>query len=122
MSVYMTAPYDTPRTTIRLPSPTFSDEQGHYQDVDVKVAMSGDLFTTVRTSRKRKVTWEFNLTRMKSLEFEAFLALYTGNRIKIFDWDTGVYKAHFITNPVEFVPNGKDNVRVKIEFVGEKLQ
>ena len=68
------APHSAPVATTLLPNPTFGDGERLTDEIQVKRAMDGTLYTHVKTKNGRKnLQWTFLLTRNKALELRAFV-------------------------------------------------
>lgn len=131
MSFFMEAPYPAVQTLSRLPSPTFSDQEGLQSSVARKTAMDGTRYTYVKRRDRRKLRWTFRLSRNKALEVRAFFLSYFASPIRITDHRGRVWTGHFTSNPFEFesqqkagpaispMPRGEIQT-VEIEFEGEE--
>jgi hypothetical protein len=69
--------------------------------------MNGELYTYV-TSRngKKKLRWEFQLSRNKALELREFIDKYVGEIIEVTDHDSDKWVGYLINNPFEFAGAG----------------
>lgn len=77
MSVTIAAPWPTPRITITLPSPKFSDSKASEQAVSVKRSTDGTkTYTYVKSSNRKTLKLPFVLSRMKAIELERFVKSY----------------------------------------------
>jgi hypothetical protein len=97
------APYPTLQTTSLLPSPEFSDGVAVLDSVARKTAMDGTTYTYVkRRSGRKKLTWQFKLTRNKALEFQAFIYAYFASQVLATDHFGRTWLGNFTSNPFEF--------------------
>jgi hypothetical protein len=122
-------PYPLLKTTTLLPNPLPGDHEGVAVAVSRKTAMDGTRYTYVKQKGRRKLHWEFKLTRNKALELRAFLQCYFASPIKITDHTDRVWLGYFPSNPFDFetteragpaiapMPRG-ESVRISLEFEG----
>ena len=97
------APYPGIQTVSLLPNPTFSDTEALTASVSAQRATDGTLYTYVKTkSGRRKLSWNFQLTRLKGLELRAFLLSYFASKVKITDHNGRIWVGNFTNNPFEF--------------------
>ncbi len=126
------APYPLLQTTTALPNPQFSDQEALLVTVTRKLAMDGTRYTYVKTrGGRRKLKWNFKLSRPKGLELRAFIFSYFASKIRIVDHNDRVWIGNFLNNPFEFetteraapainpMPRGETQV-IDIEFEGEE--
>jgi hypothetical protein len=102
------APYPNIQTTTLLPSPNWGDSIEPVAIVKALRAMDGTLYTYVKSKDQRKKhSWEFNISRDKALELEAFIRSYTSSKIKIVDHDNTIFIGYLQTNPSAFSGSGR---------------
>src|SRR5271157_2331883 len=100
---FLQAPYPNLQTMTVLPSPKFSDTMALTDAVMVKRAMDGTRYTYVKTKGgRRKLKWEFQLTRNKGLELRAFIQSYFASKIVVLDHKKRWWIGNFTSNPFEF--------------------
>ncbi len=100
---FLQAPYPNLQTMTVLPSPKFSDTMALTDAVTVKRAMDGTRYTYVKTKGgRKKLKWEFLLTRNKGLELRAFIQSYFASQIYVTDHLGRVWVGYFMSNPFEF--------------------
>jgi hypothetical protein len=108
MSFIMQAPYPALKTTSLLPSPQFSNTQGLKQRIaSIMRSMNNKRYTYVNTSPDQVLTFQFLMTRAKSLELREFLLLYFAEKIKITTHENEVWVVHFVNDPFEFTGERK---------------
>jgi hypothetical protein len=123
------APHPGIQTVSLLPNPSFSDTESLTASVSPQRATDGTLYTYVKTKGgRRKLTWAFQLTRLKALELRAFLLSYFASKIKITDHNGRIWVGNFTNNPFEIEAQtraapARGNVRgethgITIEFEG----
>lgn len=127
----MSAPYPTLQTLTVIPNPQFSDREGNLNTVSRATAMDGTRYTYVKRRTRRKMQWNFKLSRNKALEVRAFFMSYFASQIQIIDHRNRVWLGYFTSNPFEFesqsraalaippMPRG-ETVSIDIEFEGEE--
>jgi|SRR5208282_4121846 len=97
------APYPSLQTLTVLPSPKFSDTMALTDAVTVRRAMDGTRYTYVKTKGgRKKLKWEFLITRNKGLELRAFFQSYYASQIYITDHLGRYWVGYFMNNPFEF--------------------
>lgn len=97
------APDPTLATTTLLPDPQWGDSENLTDEVQVKRAMDGTLYTYVKTKNgRRKLQWNFRLSRNKALELRAFIQAYYAAKIRVTDHNERVWVGYFTNNPFEF--------------------
>lgn len=100
---FLQAPYPALQTLTVLPSPKFSDSLALTDAVAVRRAMDGTRYTYVKTKGgRKKLKWEFLLTRNKGLELRAFIQSYFASQILITDHLGRTWIGYFMSNPFEF--------------------
>jgi hypothetical protein len=127
----MEAPYPMLQTFTVMPDPQFSDQEGNLNTVSRLTAMDGTCYTYVKRRTRRKMRWNFKLSRNKALEVRAFFMSYFASRIRITDHRNRIRLGYFTSNPFEFeiqsraapvitpMPRG-ETVSIDIEFEGEE--
>jgi hypothetical protein len=118
------------QTVTLLPSPQFGDGVALLDTVTRKLAMDGTLYTYVkRRAGRRKLTWQFKLSRNKALELAAFIRAYFASQVMVVDHLARVWVGNFTSNPFEFdttdmarpaiapLPRG-EMVDINLEFEG----
>jgi hypothetical protein len=105
----MQAPYPAVKTTSILPSPQFSNTQGLKTRIaSIMRSMNGSKrYTYVKKSPDETLTFQFLLTRPKSLELRDFILLYFASKVKITTHDGDVWSANFVNDPFEFTGERK---------------
>jgi len=104
---YLEAPYPNIQTTTLLPNPSLGDSDNLRSEVVTKRSMDGTLYTYVKKKDSRKrLVFDFQVTRMKGMEVKEFYRSYAASRIKLTDHLGRIWVGNFITSPLE------------LEFVG----
>lgn len=97
------APYPGLVATTVLPDPEFNDAQMMQHGVTIQRAMDGTSYTHIHTTGERhKLTYQFALARMKSLELRAFIQSYFRSQIRLMNHKGEVWRVWFMNNPFEF--------------------
>lgn len=110
MSFLISAPYPAQRTTTLLPSPTWGDSKASAGTFVSMRAMDGTIYTYVKSrAGKKKLRWDFQLSRNKALELREFFKAYFGELVKITDHDGDYWIGYLINNPFEFTTEGRAN-------------
>lgn len=100
MSTEIKGPYPNPKVTIILPNPQFEDARASESKIQVKRTMTGRLITYVQSSDRVTLRLPFILSRMKSLELEAFINAYQSARWQVTLYDGSVWDAQLVGEPV----------------------
>lgn len=127
------APYPRLTTTTYLPNPQFGNQESLLDTLVTKRALDGTRFTYVkRRGGRRKLRWQFQLSRNKALELRAFFCSYFAVTVKITDHEGRVWVGNFTGNPFEFdtpdaarpaiapMPRGELQA-IDVEFEGVEL-
>lgn len=109
------------QTTTVLPNPQDADTENGVHSLDMKRAMDGTKYTYVKSTDRRRLTYEFRLTRMKALELRAFILAYYDSDIKMTNHKDEVWEVKFVNNPFELSTSGRDSVSIQLVFEGRQL-
>jgi len=102
------APHPALEATTLLPDPSWGNGENLTDEIQVKRAMDGTLYTYVKTKNDRRhLQWTFRLTRNKALELRAFIQAYFAAKIKVTDHNERVWIGYFINSPFEFDTPGR---------------
>ncbi|MCA9072080.1 MAG: hypothetical protein KDA84_24295 [Planctomycetaceae bacterium] len=129
MSVLIHAPYPTIETVSVLPNPQFSDSEALADEVEIKRAMNGKVRTYVKTKNgRRKLIWEFQLARPKTLELYQIFKSYFSMKFLVEDHHSRRWVGNFVNNPFEFASNNRagpdigtvkgERYTIRLEFEG----
>ena len=127
------APYPLLQTTTVMPDPQFSDQEALNDTIDQKRAIDGTRYVYLkRRGDRRKLRWQFNLTRNKGLEVRAFVQSYFASKVRITDHNGQAWVGNFTSSPFELdtperaspaispMPRGELQT-VQLEFEGVKV-
>ena len=126
--IELAAPYPAIQTVSLLPNPQFGDGEAETCEVATKRAMDGTLYTYVKSKAgRRRLTFPFQLSRMKALELRVFIQSYFASKVRLTDHFGHVWVGHFTSNPFEFsTPRraggwpGDEMQTIQLEFEGVK--
>ena len=120
--IKLEAPYPTIQTISFLPDPTFNDSENEQISINKQYTMSGSIYTYVKTSNnRRKLTYNFELPILKSLELKAFIESYIGSKIKVTDHLDSIWIVQFTSNPFEYTTIGpQEYTTIQLELEGFK--
>jgi hypothetical protein len=100
MATTLKAPWPNYKVASILPNPQFEDTRSTESTIIVKRTMTGALWTYAKPSDRYTLNLPFLLTRMKSLEVEAFLASYQAAPIWVELYDGSQWEAKLVQQPV----------------------
>lgn len=127
MPLTIQAPWPGPTTTHFMPNPLSGDSVGSTNTLEIKRSMNGTRYSYVKSRDQRKrLLWNFRLSKDKALEMRSFFDTYTGTQCKIIDHLGKEYIGYFITNPFDFEsvsrsvgsPGNNTIHQIQIEFQG----
>ena len=99
----MSAPYPAIQTTIVLKNPEVGDAESILDSVTVSRAVDGTLYSYIKTKNgRRKLKWDFTLSRNKCIELEDFLYSYFASQIYVVDMNGRKWIGNFTSNPFDF--------------------
>lgn len=102
------APYPAIQTTTILSSPKFGDSQALTGTVQSLRMMDGTLYTYVKSrSGRKKLRWDFELSRHKAIELREFIDVYYGSLLQLIDHDNVSWVGYLANNPFEFTGAGR---------------
>ena len=107
------------QTVTYLPDPSFGDSEALLDQVNKKRALDGTLYTYVKTTERRKMLFQFNLTRGKAMELYYFFEAYFATEISLTDHNEIEWLGNFTSNPFDFGGAGRDEQQeIQFEFEG----
>ena len=127
MSFVMQAPYPALKTTTLLPSPQFANAAGLKSKIkSIMRSMNNKRYTYVQSSPDQVLTYQFLVTRAKSLELREFVLLYFASPIKIITHENEAWVVRFINDPFEFTAERKaeparEMLTINLTMRGTKL-
>ena len=102
------APYPAPQVTLIMPSPNWGDSVNVTATLQIIHAMDGTRYTYVRDrDGRKKLQWDFQITRHKALELRAFIRVYYSLKVQIIDHNSDTWVGYLINNPFEYTGSGK---------------
>lgn len=130
MTTILRAPWPNSKVTSLLPSPQFNDARSTESTIIVKRTMRGKVWTYIQPSDRQTLNLPFELTRMKSLEVEAFLKSYQAAPIFIELYDGSQWEGLLIGQPIPRVATerigestriGKELIQLTLVFSAKRL-
>lgn len=123
--IKLEAPLPVPVCVSFLPDPESSDVENLLNNMDIHRSMSGNkVYTYVRSTEQRRLTYEFRLTRMKGLELRAFIEAYYADQIRMTNHKSEIWLVKFVNNPFEFSGIGRagptEYVNIQLQLEGTK--
>lgn len=127
MSLILEGPWPAPSVVTTLPNPKFSDVENHNSSVSRQRSMNNALYSYCKDEGTTLLTYTFTLTRMKSLELQAFAQAFMGYSIRLTDHKNQKWIVIFNNNPFERTeasraqgPTGSEYDTVSLAFLGVK--
>lgn len=125
MSIILEGPWPAPSVATTLPNPKFSDTENHNVSVNRQRSMNGVLYSYVKDESTTLLTYTFTLSRMKSLELQAFIKAFIGYQIRLTDHKAQKWLVIFNNNPAEVTqasravgPTGTEYDTVTLTLLG----
>jgi hypothetical protein len=122
MTFSLVAPIPLLETTTILPNPTFGDSEASTDELNVLRAVDGTRRTYVKSKGRRRLRWDFLLTRNKAIELLEFYRAYHAHQIFIEDHNERRWIGYFINNPLEVEMIGRGLPSLQDWPVGERCQ
>lgn len=121
-----------PSGVIVLPDPVLGDTEENLGTVAIKYSINGNSKITIKNSYLTKLTYSFELRRMKSLELRQFLINNDTSLFLLTNWKGEVWLCNIVNAPLNLIaksrwgenPSGCDNreqIDVTLEFEGVKV-
>ena len=123
MTVKLEAPYPSIQTVTILPNPRWNDSESLTNSINIHRTMRGNTYTYVKTTNnRRRLFMNFNITRMKGLELQAFIKSYFSSTLKLTDHLGVSWVGKFTSNPFNFsTPGPAEYQDIQLEFEGTQL-
>jgi hypothetical protein len=119
------APFPAIAAAVILPRPLLDDKENLTASIEVRRAMDGTLYTFVKNTKTRLISYTFDMTRVKGLELQSFFDNYNGQRMKLQNWKGEVWDVQLLTNPLDFVQNRRSaptgQVGINLQFEGVRI-
>jgi len=127
------APYPALQTTILLKNPNVGDAESILDSVSTQRAVDGTLYTYIKTKNgRRKLKWDFTLSRNKCIELEGFINSYFASQVRVVDHNGRIWLGYFTSNPFDFTGKERagpalqnwptaENYSFSIEFQGTEV-
>lgn len=130
MSTILRAPWPNYKVTSILPNPEFGDSRASESTITIKRTMTGRKVTYIQPSERYVLSLPFQLTRMKSLELEAFIKAYQSAPIYVNLYDGSEWEGQLVAAPVSRQATarignntltGKELIEVTLVFSAKRL-
>lgn len=133
MSFILVAPVPLVETTTVLPNPKFGDSEAATGELNILRTVNGRRRTYVKSKNRRKLQWDFDLTRNKAMELFEFYRSYNSKKVFIKDHNDRRWEGFIVSNPLEIemarrgLPTLQgwlvgETCRVTIEFEGTRTE
>lgn len=116
----------TDTEAITLPAPLFGDSEAETGTLTLRKAMDGTVYTYVKSKNTRKLKYDFELERQKSLQLKQFINLTNSKVLTLSNWKGEIWKVKYLSNPFVFTktkrwaPTG-EAVSISLEFEGMRI-
>lgn len=104
-----------------LPNAELGDTDNIQSTMEIKRALDGTKRTYVKSSTDRLLSYTFRLTPPKAAELEVFLDANRANSFRLHNHLDEDWRVKLISNPIDFVQVGPNEVTVNLQFQGVKL-
>lgn len=122
MSFILMAPHELVQMVSLLPSPEFGDSDNIVGSFNLKRSMNNTIYTYLKTSSEEVLTYEFILTRGKTLEVIAFIRTYYAYNVRIINHKGETYVGKIMNDPSDITHiQFKEVCMFRLEFRGKKL-
>ena len=121
MTITLQAPYGLIQATILLPSGNLGDSISPRLKVNIRNAMDGTIYSTIKTSNRVTLSWDLDLTLAKFRELDQFCEAYTSIPWRVYDWNDIQYKVILMSNPLQSTIVGYNTVNTRLEFEGFQI-
>lgn len=131
MSFILQAPFPGPVTVLLLPDPELGDEEGKDISVEFKQSMNGTLYTYVKISSRKRMTFNWSkIGRGKLIEVQEFFKNYAGEHALFTDFRGDIWDVIFNTNPVDITMDTRsapaggtrfESGSLTLEFLGAQI-
>jgi hypothetical protein len=125
--IKLEAPWPAPSVVTVMPNPQLSDVETRDQTVNRHRSMSNVLYSYAKDGGTSKLTYTFSVSRMKSLEVQAFVETMIGQQIKMTNHKNEVWFVYIDNNPFEASQSrraggspGNETDSISLSFVGVK--
>lgn len=114
------APYPLIQTTTVLPSPELADTVNAQQTLTVSRSINGTRYSYVKKPGLKKLVYSLVLDRQKAEELKAFVASYYRAPLLLTNHKGEKWSVYFTSNPFDFAVQGRESVKIDLEFQGSK--
>ena len=122
MSVILDAPHNIPQTRTILPNPELGDTQDLRDEVIYKESIDGTIYSHIKTNNRKRLIYDFDITRLKALEILEFFTAYNDEYIRLTNHDNEVWKVKLLNSTLDFlVATMSQDGNITLEFEGEKI-
>lgn len=101
MSFTLVAPVPLVETTTVLPNPKFGDSEATTGELNILRTVNGRRRTYVKSKNRRKLQWDFDLTRNKAMELFEFYRSYNSQKVFVKDHNDRRWEGFIVNNPLE---------------------
>ena len=109
------------QTTTVLPNPEWHDNEQITGEITIKRTANGATYTYIKSkNNRRRLVFQFQLTRPKSLELKAFIDAYFSSIIGLTDHEGHQWLGNLLNNPFEFEALTGEAQNIQLEFEGIK--
>lgn len=126
--IKLEAPWPAPSVVTLLPNPQLSDVENRDLTVGTQRSMNNKRYTYCKDGGTGKLTYTFALTRMKSLELQAFVETMIGQQIRMTNHKAEVWNVYIDNNPFEVAQSrraggspGNETDSVSLTFEGVQI-
>lgn len=118
----MQAPHTLIQTTCIFPNPQLGDTLASQDQMQMRMAMDGSLYTFVKTNDRISLVLTFDLVKAKAIELREFYRAYSDQPIRLTLWDNSLWIVYFTNDQADFEHLGRTpSSIIQVVLEGSKI-
>jgi hypothetical protein len=111
----------SPSHDLFLPNAELGDTINTQSTMELKRASDGTRRTYVRSNPEKLLSYTFRLSVMKAEELKVFIDNNHSRRVRLHNHKDEDWQVVIVSNPVEYVQVGPEEVTVNLQFQGSQI-